>query len=118
MSATDTLASLSTEIARVLLIIHKHLSPYAEFESFMRKLGWEIESIPPPLQQVKTSADNLLQSLDLVITSSTPGPAAIRSLIVAIRELIQKIDDLRGAQFDPVLEANQIRQVLAQNYID
>jgi hypothetical protein len=118
MSVTDTLSSLSQEVARALLLVRQHFSSDGKLESFMRKLGWGIDNIPPPLQAVKDSADGLFEALESVTSSTPPDAAAIEALLRAISDLVQTIDDLSAAQFDPLLEADQVRQVLPRQLID
>jgi hypothetical protein len=82
----------------------------------MRRLGWKVESIPPPLLTVKSSSDSLFAALEVVTNS--PDPASITALIDAIREFVKSIDDLDEAVFDPALAADLITEILPRQLID
>jgi len=115
-NGADTLGTLSKEVASALLVVREHLLSDANFESLMRRLGWKVESIPPPLLAVKSSSDSLFAALEVVTNS--PDPASITALIDAIREFVKSIDDLDEAVFDPALAADLITEILPRQLID
>jgi hypothetical protein len=102
--ATSTFDELARELALAFAPLTEALESPAAFGALARRLGWNLEDIPPPILALGTAVGELRDALEPILDGD-PSPADLEHLVQALRSLITAIDDLRNATFDPALAA-------------
>jgi hypothetical protein len=105
MAQDDTLSVLVREVGRALLPLREALSSVESFQGLMLELGWTVDDIPPPVQNLLGPLDDLASVLEALI-EGTPTLAEIDAARQAVVDVVAAIDALRTATFDPALAAD------------
>ncbi|HRI34861.1 MAG TPA: hypothetical protein PLD02_13995, partial [Saprospiraceae bacterium] len=67
MSENNTFSKITTEIGFALQPLGRALSSVDLFTSFLRQLGWSVDQIPQPIQDLGNAVSSLISNLELVI---------------------------------------------------
>lgn len=100
-----TIDILLTEIGKAFFPVENAISSLDEFQGFMLKMGWSVDSIPPAIADLGSSVAALKSAVGK-ITDGSSSEADIEEAINALREMINAIDDLDSAAFDASLVAD------------
>src|SRR5678815_3450054 len=96
MSNQDTLSLLVQEAAKLLSPLRVAISSPESFKTFMARLGWTIDDIPQPIQDLATDLETLIAKLK-VVTDGNVGFEAINDLREAIIGLVESIKAISSA---------------------
>jgi len=102
MAESNTIHIIAREFGKAFLPLQDAMESPEAFAGFMRELGWGMEDIPEPIRDLLTALEELRDALTPVLEGDG-GPEEFLALIEALRELIQQIEALKDADFDPVL---------------
>ncbi|MCL4298420.1 MAG: hypothetical protein KJ077_21975 [Anaerolineae bacterium] len=109
--ARDTLTILVEEMARLLLPLREAVASPARFVTFMARMGWQVNDIPPPLSNLGSSLDDVFNDLEKVLDGDL-DPATIdrlRTSIVDVFKGIRAIASAPNATFPPHLIADNFK---------
>ena len=67
MANTDTFGTILAEVGKGLLPLRDAVSSPESFIFFMQKLGWQVDAIPQPLQDLGTGIDQLFSELRKIV---------------------------------------------------
>ena len=90
MGARDTIAVLAEELAEALRPLVEGFASDDDFPGFMWDLGWDFDTMPPPLAALRTPAQGIANLLDRGEIDAESAPALLDSL----RVMLRAIDDL------------------------
>ena len=102
MASTNLIDLLAREFGLVFLPLKEAVGSPEGFQAFMLELGWSVRDIPPPIQNLGTALDQLDAAVDAV-RGENASPTDFANVLQAIRSLIDAIDGLSAATFDPEL---------------
>jgi hypothetical protein len=102
--STNVIHLAALEVGLALAPVRDALDSPEAFQAFMLELGWSVKDIPPAILALGTSADRLQTAL-VPIVEGEGSTSQFLELIQSIRALIDAIDGLGSANFDPALAA-------------
>ncbi len=102
MTDNNTIHTIAREFGKAFMPLQAAMESPEAFSGFMRELGWSVEDIPDPIRDLLTALE-LLRNAYIPILEGDADPADFVTLIDAIRNLIQQVDALKDADFDPAL---------------
>src|SRR5215510_12283539 len=96
--------SIISETAKAFLPLRKAISSLDAFKALMRDMGWSLEAMPLPIQNLNTSLTRLEESLVSALSSGGLHDD-FTTLATNLKDLITAIKDLKNQSFDPALTA-------------
>ena len=115
--STSTVNTILTEVGKAFLPLENALASKDNFQDFMRQLGWTVDSIPGPINNLVSSVSDLKSAIEK-ITGDSPSPSDFEQASNALKDLINAIEDLDSESFDSALEADNFADVFPQQLID
>ena len=103
----NTLNSIANEFGKAFLPLKEAISSQEEFSAFAFKLGWDINNVPAPVQNLITEIQELEQALTQIANIDEATPQQVEELLSSVRQLFNAIKDLQSASFDPALIVDQ-----------
>jgi hypothetical protein len=111
MAAASTFRILARELALVFAPLKNAVGGVDEFRSFIARLGWVVDSLPPSYQALSPHVDQALASVRALADDPDPGEVLnalekLRQLVATIRSLSEAPAGVDAAAFvDDVREA-------------
>ena len=103
MADLGTFEKLLVELGKVLLPLRLATSSPGQFGAFMAKLGWQVDDVPQPIQDIGDGIDNLFTKLRAIVGDrlSFDGSVALESSDVSfsvndISDLAQSVEQIIG----------------------
>lgn len=119
MSAPRTISLVVREVARALLPLRDAVTSPMAFATFMGRLGWDLDSLPAPIQDLVPPLGELATAV-AAIASDDPelvdveaAAAATADLVAAIRAIANAPD----AAFEPGLVADDFKHHFAPDLL-
>jgi len=115
MSQRDTLTLVVEEIALALAPLQDAVLSPERFVNFMAQLGWEVDGIPQPLQDLAGSLTGLIADLQHILTRDETGAdslSEIGALLQSVQQVfsgIKVIGAAPDAAFPPSLIADDFK---------
>ncbi|HET8922522.1 MAG TPA: DUF6603 domain-containing protein [Candidatus Acidoferrum sp.] len=116
MAADDTISVLGQEIAQAFRPLEQFLSSPDSFQAFMTQLGWKMNGIPAPIQALVSPVAQVSTNLDAII-GGDESDSRFAALIQGVVNLVQAIEGLSSAAFDPSLAADNFAAVFPDQLI-
>src|SRR5262245_55595495 len=104
MATANIVHLIARELGLALAPLRDAIASQAAFQAFMLELGWSVEDVPAPIQDLAAAVDRLQAALAPVVDGDG-SPSDFLELLQAIRALLDAIEGLRGATFDVQLAA-------------
>ena len=120
MSVQTTVALIAREVGRALVPLEEAVASPDAFATFMAGLGWDVQSLPPPIQDLLAPAGELAAAIR-ALDADDPPPEAIAAAIeslVALVEQIRRVAQAPDAAFDPGLVADDFKNRFAPELIE
>lgn len=111
----NTFNKITLELGKVFFPLQKAFASEDDFIALLRELGWGVESIPGPIEEIATLVNSLQAVLLEASAGDSPSEAAIEGLFRAVIDLIKAIQALENESFGDMPEqfANEFpRQLL------
>lgn len=89
MATTSTLTQLASQFVKAILPLGDILSDIDLFKSYLYRLGWSVESLPPQYSALANDIADLKSELEAVIADE--DPAKVAALIESIVTLVRSI---------------------------
>ena len=117
---SSTLTTVVREIGLALRPLEGAVASREAFASLMARLGWSLESLPAPIQDLLTPAGELAAALD-ALDVEDPSPAAVASAIqsvVALVDRVRAVAQAPDAAFDAHLVADDFKNRFAPELLE
>ena len=93
-----TLATIARHLALAVRPLSAAVADLASFKTFMYRLGWRVQSLPPSYSALGTLVDEIVTAVKAIEASpDEPDPDAILALLDKVRALYQTIHTLADA---------------------
>ena len=89
---TGTLQLIAEHFARAIEPLGEAVADLDSFQDFLRKLGWEVQSLPPSYANLATLVNQIIAKLETL--ASSPEPAEVLDLLDRVGGLYTAIKDL------------------------
>ena len=116
--ASGTVVAIAEEIGRALCTLRPALESPAAFKGLALRLGWNLETIPAPIQELAGSVATLESALLPFYSGTEPSESEIATLLATVPATVDAITALSGASFDPALVAEGFADEFPQRVID
>ena len=120
MSLASTGAALARELGRALLPLEQAVSSPAGFQGLMREIGWNVESLPAPIQDLLAPAGQLAAAIG-ALDVEDPAPAVVAAAVeglVGLVEQIRAVAQAPDAAFDARLLADDFKNRFAPELLE
>lgn len=91
----STLHQIGKHITLALSPLREAVRDIETFKSFMYRLGWEADDMPPAYQQISTQIENLVNQLKSM--GQQPGPDQITGFLSTIRSAYSSLENIQSA---------------------
>src|SRR5688572_27212226 len=92
MAETGTLTRIATHFTNAILPLGDIASDPALFKSYLYRLGWRVESLPPEYSALANDVSDLKARLESLIEDESP--ANVAAIIESIIRLIQSVQSI------------------------
>jgi hypothetical protein len=116
MSVDDTISVLGQEIGQAFRPLEQILSSPDSFLAFMAQLGWTTSAIPAPIQALVTPVKQVTTNLDAII-GGDENPTRYVALLQGVINLVEAIEALSTATFDPALAADNFANIFPDQLV-
>ena len=103
----NTLSKITLELGKIFFPLQQAFASEDQFIALLRDLGWGVESIPGPVEEMAALVTSL-QAVLVEVSSGegeAPSAEAMEGLFRAVIDLIKAIQALENESFDPGLVA-------------
>ncbi len=113
-----TIETLANELARAVRPLRVALGSDAAFKGLALRLGWRLDTIPPPLANLGTVLESLETALAPYFAGDSPGAADTVALLEAVHDVFAAVAALSSASFDPALLAQSFGSELPEMLVE
>ena len=116
MAEKGTIQAIGMAVAKAFEPLQDILASETAFIGMMRQMGWTVEDIPGPIQDLITPLDNLVSAIQTVQVDSSVENIA--ELLTALANLTNAVAELEGKSFDTSLSLDGFAAEFPAQLID